>query len=199
MAQAPKKPDSKSVSPQSTAAPKTDDRLKRSTEGDSRLLASEDRTAVDEREVTDSRRLDVSMDDWSFDKMPQLPVIPGFKTIWLSTTHKQDTISRRKKLGYTEIRPEEAPDLAAYSTQSGDNAGAIICEELMAFKLPEELWFKYMNHFHHTKPLMDEAGIKEEIERIQEQAAAFKGRVEFEGGASSGFHDMGRNRRAVFK
>lgn len=196
MAKAPVKPTNQQPK---TVAPPVDDRLKRSTDGDSRLHASEDRTAVDEREVEDNRREEASIDDWSFDKLPQLPVIPGYKTIWLSTTHKQDTISRRQKLGYTPIRPEEAPDLSAYASLSGEAAGVIQCEELVAYKLPEEKWIKYMTHFHHTRPLMDESGIKEEIERIQEQAMSYKGKVEYEGGADSGFHQLGRARKPVFK
>ena len=179
--------------------PPTDDRLKRSTAGDTRLNASEDRTEVDEREVQDDRRMEATVDDWSFDKLPQLPVIPGYKTIWLSSTHKQDTISRRMRLGYTPIRPEEAPDLKDYAKLSGDSDGVIQCEELQAFKLPEDKWLKYMTHFHHTKPLMDESGIKEEIERLQEQAMSYKGKIEYEGGADSGFRTMGMNRRPVFK
>lgn len=174
-------------------APGGDDRLKRSAE-ESRLSASGDRTAHDEREADDTEHFAAPDDDWSFERMPGLPTIPGFQTIWLSTTHKQDTIARRLKLGYTLIRSEECPDLSTFALKDGDYAGHVMCEEMIAAKLPDALWRKYMTHFHHQKPLDDETGIKEEIERVQQRAKDVKGRVDLEGGMA----ELGQVRRPRF-
>lgn len=179
------------LAPQPTSA--VDSRLKRSTD-DPRLVASEDRTVVESRDQIDDSRFDEVDDDWSFDKMPALPQIPGYRTIWLSTTHKQDTVPRRIRLGYELLHVNECPDLRHLSSKYGDYGDVIMCEEMLAAKIDEQRYQKYMTHFHHKKPLEDEGGIKEEIERVQARALSVRGRVDLEGG----MQELGKARKPKF-
>lgn len=169
-----------------------DARLKRSNE-DSRLDASADRT-VTEDDADDAEAFDELIDDWSFDKLPTIPNLPGFKSIWLSTTHPQDTIPRRIRLGYTPVTLDDVPELKALATREGEYAGVIACNEMLAFKLPEERWRRLMTRFHHDQPLEEEVGIKERVMAMREEIALKGGKVLME----SGTNELGKARVAKF-
>ena len=163
------------------ASPEGDARLKRSEETTRQELA-EDRTAVDQREMEDQSRFEASISDWDFDQMPKLPDIPGFRCIWLSTTHPQDTLPRRMRLGYTPVTMEDAPEYEHLVSREGEYASLLSINEMVAFKLPEELWQKYMTEFHHKRPNDEEDTIRELVEQMQAQANEAKGRIELESG-----------------
>ena len=173
-----------------------DARLKRSEE-DSRLSAAGDRTATEERDV-DDEDLNILLDDWSFDKLPDLPHIPGFKCIWLSTTHPQDSIPRRMRLGYTPVSPDEVgtldTSLKQLTVREGEYAGMIACNEMIAFKINERMWQKIMTRFHHDMPLSEELGIKEKMEELRNKITSKGGRVAMENGTE----ELGKARRPVF-
>lgn len=170
-----------------------DSRLKRSEE-DSQLSAQADRTAVEERDEDDDERFNELLDDWSFDKLPELHDIPGFKCIWLSTTHPQDTIPRRMRLGYTPVTVEEMPSLKALANREGDYPGVISCNEMMAFKIDERRWRQIMVRFHHDMPLSEEIGIKERLEQVRDKILEKGGNVTME----QGTEDLGKTRRPKF-
>lgn len=169
-----------------------DARLKRSEE-DSRLSGAADRTATEERDEDDDA-FDVLLDDWSFDKLPQLPDIPGYKCIWLSTSHPQDSIPRRMRLGYTPVTADEAEDLKQLTRTEGEYAGLIACNEMIAFKIDERRWRKIMTRFHHDMPLSEELGIKEKMEELRGKITEKGGRVMME----QGTQDLGKARRPSF-
>lgn len=173
----------------------SDARVKRST-GDEDIAPSEDRVAVESRQVQDEERFDeFSVDDWNFDRLPMLPDIPGYRNTWLSTTHSTDTVARRMRLGYEPIRPEEVPLLKHLQLKGGvENEGMIACNEMLAFKIPEKLYQRYMTHFHHVRPQEEEETIREEIDRQQNIAEASKGRIDLEGG----MEDLGKASRPIF-
>jgi hypothetical protein len=169
-----------------------DARLKRSDE-DSRLSASADRTATEERDDDDDA-FDVLLDDWSFDKLPELPNPPGYKCIWLSTTHPQDSIPRRMRLGYVPVTVDEVPNLKQLAVREGEYAGLIACNEMLAFKIDERRWKKIMTRFHHDMPLSEELGIKEKMEELRGKITEKGGRVMMEEGTEA----LGKARRPSF-
>lgn len=176
-----------------------DARLKRTSE-QGHIDPAEDRASASAAEQEEGRdsRLDVDedlVDDWDFDRLPKLPDIPGFRTIWLSTQHPQDTIPQRMRLGYTPVTLDEAPELKSLTAKEGPYQGLLTCREMVAFKLPVKLWQKYMTRFHHTKPLDEESAIRELVRTVEEQAKDAKGHLHIEKGTD----ELGKGpARAIF-
>lgn len=104
--------------------------------------------------------------------LPDLPPIPGFHTIWLSTTNQYDPIHRRLRLGYQPVKIEDLPKaerdrFSQMRIQTGERAGMIACNEMVAFKLPMKLYNAYMKHLHHDEPAEEEGRIREIVEQMK--------------------------------
>lgn len=134
----------------------------------------EDRTADEQRDVSDDDRLRMFQQQIFNDALPDLPPIPGYRTIWLTTSNSRDPIHRRMQLGYEPVTPDDVPGLDYATLKTGDHVGCIGINEMLAFKLPERLWEAYMNDAHHAAPLREEERIKEAVEQMQEQARESK-------------------------
>lgn len=107
--------------------------------------------------------------------LPDIPPIPGFHVCWLSTNHQADTIPRRIRLGYTPIKPEEIPGFEHSTLKTGEYAGFVGVNEMVAFKLPESLYQRFMQEAHHAEP-------RRQVEGINAQLDALKGQAERDGG-----------------
>ena len=110
--------------------------------------------------------------------LPNLPEIAGQHVCWLSTTNSQDPIHRRMQLGYTPIKPAEIPGFAFESIKSGEWAGCVGVNEMIAFKVPERLYQKYMTELHHRAPLREEAGINAIYDEAERQAKAINSQAQ---------------------
>lgn len=97
--------------------------------------------------------------------LPNLPEIDGYHCIWLTSTNPADPLHEREMLGYEPIAPEDAPNLSTYVGKDGDFAGRIMVREMVAYKIPEELYQAYMRVRHHEEPLAMEETIRTEAER----------------------------------
>ena len=76
-----------------------DERLKKSV-GDGRGdRAMVDRAVTEDREISDSDRLDMFRQQFFHASLPDLPKIPGYHVCWLTTTNPRDTINMRMRLG----------------------------------------------------------------------------------------------------
>ena len=99
-----------------------------------------DREVEANREITEDDRLEMFREELFNDALPNLPEIPGYHTCWLTTTNKNDSIQRRIRLGYEPIKPEDAPGLDFMTAKSGEFAGFVSINEMLAFKIPQSLY-----------------------------------------------------------
>jgi hypothetical protein len=106
--------------------------------------------------------------EFSFDALPQLPEIAGYKTIWLTTNNPRDTIQSRMRLGYAPVKPEEVPGWENLRTKTGEYEGMIGVNEMLAFKIPIDLWNRYMEEMHHTAPLEEEGKLQAQMELMRD-------------------------------
>lgn len=174
----------------------TDDtRLKRDidTAGSRSSRRSVDREVSERRELTDDDRLEMFRQQLFNDALPDLPELPGYHMCWLTTTNPRDPIHRRMQLGYEPVKPEEIPGMEYASIKTGEWAGFVGVNEMIAFKLPMSLYQKFMQEAHHDAPLREEDKLAEVAELMRNQAEA-SGSTMYEG---DGLQEMrGFNPRA---
>lgn len=147
-----------------------DDRLKKELGVARRSRGMEDRKVVEDREISDDDRLEMFRAQLFNDALPDLPEIPGFHVCWLTTTNPRDPIHRRIQLGYEPIKAEEVPGMAHASIKTGEYAGMIGVNEMLAFKLPMSLYQKFMREAHHDAPLREEDKLAEVADLMRQQA-----------------------------
>jgi len=149
----------------------SDERLKKSA--DNRTdRATTDRPVVENRELSDDARVEMFRQQFFQSALPDLPSIPGWHTCWLTTTNPRDSIHVRLRLGYQPIKPEEVPGWEYASVKTGEWAGYIGVNEMLAFKLPLSLYEKYMREAHHDAPLREEEKLSDTAEFMRQQARA---------------------------
>jgi hypothetical protein len=150
----------------------SDKAIKRSrASGESRKdRASEDRRVTADRQLTDSERLDLLRRANFQTALPDLPKIPGWHVFWATTTNRNDPIHGRLRLGYEFIKPSDVPGFESYSLKTGDYAGCIGVNEMIAMKLPLHLYEAYMRENHHDEPYRQQEAIYNESFAANEQA-----------------------------
>jgi hypothetical protein len=158
----------------------TDERLKKELGVGRQSREMEDRQVTENREVTDDDRLEMFRAQLFNDALPDLPNIPGYHMCWLTTTNPRDPIHRRIQLGYEPIKASEVPGMEFASVKTGEWAGMIGVNEMIAFKLPEALYQRFMQEAHHDAPLREENKLAETAEIMRQQAEG-SGSTLFEG------------------
>lgn len=144
--------------------------------------------SADSRLLDDQQRLAEFQLSLFQSVLPDLPRIKGYHVIWLTTTNPQDSIPSRIRLGYEPIKVSEVPGFENWSLKTGEYAGLIGVNEMVAFKLPLHLYQMYMKEAHHDAPLQEEQKLDAALELMQEEMARRAGRsrkyikVEKEGG-----------------
>lgn len=126
--------------------------------------------SADSRQLNDGQRLDEFRKSLYQTVLPNLPKIKGYHVIWLTTNNPGDSISNRMRLGYVPIKPREVPGFESLSLKSGEHAGLIGVNEMVAFKLPLHLYEMYMKEAHHTQPLYEEQKLTDALDAVREQA-----------------------------
>lgn len=149
----------------------TDERLKKSAANRS-SRAMEDRAVVESREISDDERVEMFRQQFFNDALPDLPKIPGWHMCWLTTTNPRDSIPARMRLGYEPVKPEEIPGWEHVAVKTGEWAGFVGVNEMLAFKLPMSLYEKFMQEAHHDAPLREEEKLTDTAEFLQQQARA---------------------------
>lgn len=140
-----------------------DSRLKKSVHPDSRndrSTADSDRTDKDGTIFSSSERVKNFRDEWAASALPNVPKIPGFHLCWLSTTNNFDPIQKRMRVGYVPVRADEVPGFEHLKMKSGEHEGMVSCNEMLLFKIKDDLYQEMMEYFHYEKPLEDEQMIK---------------------------------------
>lgn len=177
-------------------AAKGDDRLKKNT-GDAargnRENSDHEREDSDGTNTTVSERRTNFRDEWTADALPTPPGIAGFHLCWLSTTSSTDPIHKRIRMGYVPVKADEVHGFEHYKMKSGEYEGVVSCNEMLLFKIPQELYQEMMAYFHHEKPMEDEAMLKESPAMRDEQA-----RVLAEKASEDGFNSLAQKRAPKF-
>ena len=132
--------------------------------------ASEDRQVTENREVTEDDRLEMFRNQLFNHALPDLPDLPGYHMCWLTTTNPRDAIYRRMQLGYEPVRLEEVPGMDHAAIKTGEYAGMIGVNEMLAFKLPMSLYQRFMQEAHYDAPLREEDKLAEVAEMMRAQA-----------------------------
>jgi len=141
-------------------------RIKRDLED--RLLDKVEETkermaAIDPENESKKERVAAFRDKWQNSALPDLPagIIPGFHLCWPSTTNNYDSIDKRLALGYEPVKASELgkgfENLGKMS--SGKFEGCISCNEMVLFKLPEEIYQEVMKMLHLEDPLEHQRNI----------------------------------------
>lgn len=141
--------------------------------------AMADRLGTENREISEDERLEAYRLQSYQSSLPDLPRLPGWHMIWLSTTNQYDSIVKRQHMGYVPLKPEDVPgwDSSHFSIKTGEYQGLIGWNEMVAFKLPQSLFEKYARHSHHDAPMEEERRLKRTAEGMKEEAERHKGRV----------------------
>jgi hypothetical protein len=118
---------------------------------------------VSESDLARRERLDAFRDKWANSALPDLPagIIPGMHLCWLSTTNTYDSIDKRMALGYEPVKAGELgkgfEGLGKMS--SGKFEGCVSCNEMVLFKLPEDIYQEVMRMLHLEDPLEHQRNI----------------------------------------
>ena len=172
----------------------TDERFKKPA-GENRVnRAMQDRAATENREISDDERVEMFRQQFFQSSLPDLPKIPGWHTFWLTTTNPRDSIQTRIRLGYEPVKPEDVPGWEYATLKTGDWAGFIGVNEMLAFKLPLSLYEKYMQEAHHDAPMREEEKLTDTAEFMEQQARASNSRLMI----GEGNMEMGEHREALF-
>ena len=152
-----------------------DDRLKRDESAggrENRAAADMTRTDQDGTVMSKSERRFNFRDEWTQNALPNPPVIPGYHLCWLSTTNNYDPIHKRMRMGYEPVMADDVPGFEIYKMRSGEFTGFVGCNEMLLFKIREEIYQEMMSYFHHEKPLEEEQMLKNSDALADAQARA---------------------------
>jgi len=154
-----------------------DDRLlDRVAEVKARSESSED--------ISNRERIEAFRDRWQNSALPDLPkdAIPGYHLCWLSTTNNYDSIDKRMALGYEPVKASELGKgfEALGKMNSGKFEGCVSCNEMVLFKLPEEIYQEVMKMLHLEDPLEHQRNITAQVRSTAQEGKG--GRSILEGG-----------------
>ena len=74
-------------------------------------------------------------------------------------------------MGYEPVKVEEVPGLEIYKMKSGEFEGFVACNEMVLFKIRNEIYQDMMSYFHHEKPLEEEQMLKKSNEALNDANA----------------------------
>ena len=153
-----------------------EDRIRRTGGEDRKDRAMEDRAISENRVLSDEERIEMFRMQHFQHVLPDLPKIPGYHTCWLSTANQSDTIMHRMRLGYEPIKREDVPgwNYDAMSLKTGEYAGLIGINEMVAFKVSDKLYQAFMREAHHDAPNRQAEKLVNDVEALKAQAKANK-------------------------
>jgi len=144
-----------------------------------------ERSSVEDSESKMHReRLDAFRDKWQNSALPDIPkgLLPGMHLCWLSTTNNYDSIDKRMALGYEPVKASELgkgfEGLGKMS--SGKFEGCVSCNEMILFKLPEDVYQEVMKMLHLEDPLEHQRNITSQVRSTAQEGKG--GRSILEGG-----------------
>ena len=150
-----------------------------------RVQEVKDRASLDNPDEKAHReRLDAFRDKWQNSALPDIPedAIPGMHLCWLSTTNQYDSIDKRMALGYEPVKAAELGKgfEALGKMNSGKFEGCVSCNEMVLFKIPEEIYQEVMRMLHLEDPLEHQRNITSQVRSTAQEGKG--GRSILEGG-----------------
>lgn len=156
---------------------RTDGRLKRELGVDRRAdRALEDRKVTEDRVLSDAERLEMFRMQMHQSALPDLPEIPGYHVCWLTTENARDPIVRRMQMGYEPVTADDVPGLEYATIKTGEHVGLIGVNEMLAFKLPMNLYQMYMREAHYDAPMAEQEKLIANLDLMKGQAVQTSGR-----------------------
>lgn len=137
-----------------------DSRLSKTTARDDRSSADVERTEKDGTALTMAERRQLMRQEWTQDVLPTPPKVPGWHYCWLSTTNSSDPIYKRVQKGYQPVLANELVGFTTAKVTEGEFAGVVSCNEMLLFKIEEELYQDIMMYLHHELPMSEEDMLK---------------------------------------
>jgi len=155
----------------------SDSRLKKEPDEVRADKAQDNRAVTQVRAISDDDRVAIFRSQFYQHALPDLPEIDGYHTCWLTTTNPRDSIHMRMRLGYEPIKSTDVPGFEFFSMKTGDWAGFIGVNEMLAFKLPMSLYERYMNEAHVRAPYEEQEKITSLIDELNDQAQRVGGGI----------------------
>ena len=149
-----------------------------------RVQEVKERTATNSASSAQRERLEAFRDKWQNSALPEIPrdAIPGMHLCWLSTTNTYDSIDKRIALGYEPVKASELGQgfEGLGKMNSGKFEGCVSCNEMILFKLPEEVYQEVMKMMHLEDPLEHQRNITASVRDTANEGKG--GRSILEGG-----------------
>lgn len=143
-----------------------DDRLKKTAgtavRGD-RAGADASRTQQDGTALSREERRRQLRTEWAQEVLPTPPAMDGWHFCWLSTTNSADPIYKRIQKGYIPVKVSEIPGWVQYKVEQGEFEGCVACNEMLLFKIEEELYQDAMSYFHYELPNSEEEMLRANV------------------------------------
>jgi hypothetical protein len=132
--------------------------------------AASNRSQTQNRKATDADRMELFRQAHAQAALPDLPPIPGYHVCWLTSTNSKDSLSFRRRLGYEPIKPEEMVGFGEFATggTGTPQAGLICVNEMVAFKLPIDVFNEYMQENHHYAPAREDEKLTDAAQQAKE-------------------------------
>jgi len=109
--------------------------------------------------------------------LPNLPPIHGYHVCWLTSNNSKDSLAFRRRLGYEPIKPEELVGFGEFAVgQGGTVDGLVHVMEMVAFKLPMEVYNEYMRENHHYAPAREDSKLTDTAQQTKEHLERSTGR-----------------------
>lgn len=126
----------------------------------------QEREISEDREMTEDERLELFLDTQHQTVLPNLPVMDGFHVCWLTTSNPRDTIPYRRSIGYQLLRLEDCPGYQGYQAQDPRYADYITVNEMVAARIPLNLYNRMMFEVGHRQPLAEEEKLRSSTEDL---------------------------------
>ena len=145
-----------------------DDRIKKNLSAGRETRASQDesRAAPEEGFVSTQERRKMFRSEWLQEALPSPPPIPGFHLCWLSSNNQYDPIHKRMRLGYQPVKADELPGFDTYKVKAGEHVGFVACNEMLLYKLPNDIYQEMMLELHYHAPMEEQEKIKIQQEQL---------------------------------
>ena len=100
--------------------------------------------------------------------LPKAPHLPGYHQVWLSTTNTYTPIQQYVRLGYVKVMPEEHKEWSYLKEHSAGHGGdGIFCNEMVLYKIPEEVYQRIMKVLHHDRPNEEAERLRANIDQLK--------------------------------
>ena len=156
----------------------SDERLSKQTVNARNSRTSQNRQVTEDRETTDAERLEMFRAAHAQAALPDIPPIPGFHVVWLTSTNSKDSLQMRHRQGYEPVVNEDVKGFEFVADKGGQTDGLIRVNEMVAYKLPMHLYNLYMRENHHYAPAREETKLTDASVQVSEQAKRNKSRVD---------------------